>query len=199
MRWQTMDSVSYIEGREATVGDHCTFGIITVSDRASFQVYEDKGGPAILTFFEDSLMSPATVHYICIPDEQHEIEGTLIRFADELHCDVIVTTGGTGPTQRDVTPEATISVCDKILDGFGEQMRAISLRYVPTAILSRQLGGIRGTTLIFNLPGQPKAIRETIDEIWKAVPYCVDLIGGPYMEMNPDVVSAFRPKNALRS
>lgn len=194
-----MESISHIKGVETTVGDHCTFGILTISDRASIQVYEDKGGPAILSFFEEALRSPATVHYACIPDEQHEIEEALIRFSDEVGCDVIVTTGGTGPTQRDVTPEATISVCDKILDGFGEQMRSISLRYVPTAILSRQVGGIRGCTLIFNLPGQPKAIRETIDEVWKAVPYCVDLIGGPYMDMNHDVVPAFRPKNAERS
>ena len=115
-----------------------------------------------------------------------------------MDCSVIVTTGGTGPAQRDVTPEATIAVCDRILDGFGEQMRAISLQYVPTAILSRQVGGTRGKCLIFNLPGRPKAIRETIDEIWRAVPYCVDLIGGPYIDMDESVCDSFRPKDARR-
>ena len=127
-----------------------------------------------------------------------EIESELIRFADDMDCSVIVTTGGTGPAQRDVTPEATIAVCDRILDGFGEQMRAISLQYVPTAILSRQVGGTRGKCLIFNLPGRPKAIRETIDEIWRAVPYCVDLIGGPYIDMDEGVCDSFRPKDARR-
>ncbi len=193
-----MEEVQHIHGNPSSLGDHCTFGILTISDRASTQEYEDKGGPAIFEFFEQSLLSSATVHYRCIPDEQHKIENSLVELADVLKCDVIVTTGGTGPSKRDVTPEATEAVCDKILDGFGEQMRAISLQYVPTAILSRQLGGLRGSTLIFNLPGQPKAIRETIDEVWRAVPYCIDLIGGPYMEMNPNVVKAFRPKAAQR-
>jgi molybdopterin adenylyltransferase len=122
----------------------------------------------------------------------------MIEFVDVLGCNVVVTTGGTGPAKRDVTPEATISVCDRILDGFGEQMRNISLKYVPTAILSRQVGGTRGKCLLFNLPGRPKAIRETIDEIWKAVPYCVDLLEGPYMDMNDEVCVAFRPKSARR-
>ena len=117
---------------------------------------------------------------------------------DDLSCDVVVTTGGTGPASRDVTPEATEAICERIMPGFGEQMRAISLAYVPTAILSRQIGGIRGKCLIFNLPGQPKAIRETIDEVWKAVPYCVDLLGGPYIDMRDDICNAFRPKNARR-
>ena len=193
-----MDEVQNIKGALSSLGDHCTFGILTISDRASSQEYEDKGGPAIFEFFEQSLLSPATIHYRCIPDEQNKIENSLVELSDVLKCDVIVTTGGTGPSTRDVTPEATEAVCDKILDGFGEQMRAISLQFVPTAILSRQIGGIRGSTLIFNLPGQPKAIRETIDEIWRAVPYCIDLLGGPYMEMNPDVVDAFRPKAARR-
>ena len=127
-----------------------------------------------------------------------EIEATLIELADEAGCHVIVTTGGTGPAQRDVTPEATERVVERLMPGFGEQMRAISLQYTPTAILSRQTAGIRGSCLIFNLPGRPKSIRETIDEIWKAVPYCVDLIGGPYIDTNDDICNAFRPKNARR-
>ena len=122
----------------------------------------------------------------------------MIEFADEIGCDVIITTGGTGPAKRDVTPDATISVCDRILDGFGEQMRMISLKYVPTAILSRQVGGTRGSCLIFNLPGRPKAIRETIDEIWKAVPYCVDLLQGPYIDMNDEICNSFRPPDSRR-
>ena len=127
-----------------------------------------------------------------------EIESNLIELADEIDCHVIVTTGGTGPAERDVTPEATERVVERIMPGFGEQMRSISLKYTPTAILSRQTAGIRGSCLIFNLPGRPKSIRETIDEIWKAVPYCVDLIGGPYIDTNDDVCNAFRPKNARR-
>jgi molybdopterin adenylyltransferase len=138
------------------------------------------------------------VHYRCVPDEQELIESTLIELADKVGCDVVVTTGGTGPTERDVTPEATESVLDRTLPGFGEQMRAISLKYVPTAILSRQLGGTRGTCVIFNLPGRPKSIRETIDEIWQAVPYCVDLIGGPYIDTVDEVCKAFRPASARR-
>ena len=126
------------------------------------------------------------------------ISGAIIEMTDKLGCDVVVTTGGTGPAERDVTPEATIQVCERILPGFGEQMRAISLEFVPTAILSRQVGGTRGKSLIFNLPGRPKAIRETIDEIWKAVPYCVDLLGGPYIDMKDNVCNAFRPKSARR-
>ena len=126
------------------------------------------------------------------------IKQTLVELSDDIGCNVIVTTGGTGPAKRDVTPEATITVCDRILHGFGEQMRSISLEYVPTAILSRQVGGTRGDSLIFNLPGRPKAIRETIDKIWQAVPYCIDLLGGPYMDMNDDVCEAFRPKDARR-
>ncbi|MDG1559218.1 MAG: molybdopterin adenylyltransferase, partial [Candidatus Poseidoniaceae archaeon] len=132
------------------------------------------------------------------PDVQATIEAALIELADVVGCDVIVTTGGTGPTPRDVTPEATEAVLDRVLPGFGEQMRAISLKYVPTAILSRQLGGTRGSSVIFNLPGRPKSIRETIDEIWRAVPYCVDLIGGPYIDTNDEVCKAFRPASARR-
>ncbi|MBL6731322.1 MAG: molybdopterin adenylyltransferase [Candidatus Poseidoniaceae archaeon] len=173
-------------------------GIITVSDRASSGEYQDEGGPAILQFFKEAIVSPLEINYSCIADEKSAIEREIKRMCDDLGCSVVVTTGGTGPALRDVTPEATAAVCDKILDGFGEQMRAISLQYVPTAILSRQIGGIRGKCLVFNLPGRPKSIRETIDEIWRAVPYCVDLIGGPYIDMNDTVCQAFRPKESRR-
>jgi len=187
-----------ISGSENSCGDNSTLGIITVSDRASRGEYEDEGGPAILQFFQEALVSSADVIYRCIPDDLAIIKQTLIELADEMSCDVIVTTGGTGPAKRDVTPDATISVCDRLLDGFGEQMRNISLKYVPTAILSRQVGGTRGNCLIFNLPGRPKAIRETIDEIWKAVPYCVDLLQGPYIDMNDEVCNSFRPPDSKR-
>ena len=180
------------------VGDHVVLGIVTVSDRASQGTYEDEGGPAILSFFEEAIKSPWTAHYRCVPDEQEAVEAALIELSDEEGCSVVVTTGGTGPAVRDITPEATEVVCDRMMPGFGEQMRSISLAFVPTAILSRQVGGLRGSSLIFNLPGRPKAIRETIDEIWRAVPYCVDLLGGPYMDMNEDVCDAFRPKSARR-
>jgi len=180
------------------VGDHVVLGIVTVSDRASQGTYEDEGGPAILSFFEEAIKSPWTAHYRCVPDEQEAVEAALIELSDEEGCSVVVTTGGTGPAERDITPEATEAVCDRMMPGFGEQMRSISLAFVPTAILSRQVGGLRGSSLIFNLPGRPKAIRETIDEVWRAVPYCVDLMGGPYMDMNEDVCDAFRPKSARR-
>ena len=180
------------------VGEHVVLGIVTVSDRASQGTYEDEGGPAILSFFEEAIKSPWTAHYRCVPDEQEAVEAALIELSDEEGCSVVVTTGGTGPAVRDITPEATETVCDRLMPGFGEQMRSISLAFVPTAILSRQVGGLRGSSLIFNLPGRPKAIRETIDEIWRAVPYCVDLMGGPYMDMNEDVCDAFRPKSARR-
>jgi len=170
-------------------------GIITTSDRASAGQYEDQGGPAILGFFEEAIRSPIHVHYRCVSDDQQVIEQAIKELVDEIGCCVVVTTGGTGPAERDVTPEATAAVCDRILDGFGEQMRAISLTFVPTAILSRQIGGTRGSCLIFNLPGRPKAIRETIDEIWRAVPYCVDLMKGPFIEMNLEICNAFRPKS----
>jgi len=180
------------------VGDPAVFGILTVSDRASKGEYKDEGGPAILGFFEEAILSEWSHHYRVVSDEIETISNALIEMVDSLGCNVIVTTGGTGPASRDVTPEATEMVCDRIMPGFGEQMRSISLEFVPTAILSRQIGGTRGECLIFNLPGRPKAIRETIDEIWKAVPYCVDLLNGPYIDMNDDVCDAFRPKNARR-
>jgi len=180
------------------VGEPAVFGILTVSDRAHSGNYEDESGPAILGFFEDAIASKWNHHYRIVPDEQDLIEAALIEMVDGLSCDVVVTTGGTGPASRDVTPEATEAICERIMPGFGEQMRAISLAYVPTAILSRQIGGVRGKCLIFNLPGQPKAIRETIDEVWKAVPYCIDLLGGPYIDMVDEICNAFRPKSARR-
>ncbi|MCH1540383.1 MAG: molybdopterin adenylyltransferase [Candidatus Poseidonia sp.] len=193
-----MDELTSSDGLASHVGEHINLGIVTVSDRASEGTYVDEGGPAILSFFRDGFASSWTAHYRCVPDEQSRIEAALIEMVDERGCHVVVTTGGTGPTERDVTPEATEAVCDRIMPGFGEQMRSISLAFVPTAILSRQIGGLRGNALIFNLPGRPKAIRETIDEIWKAVPYCVDLVGGPYIDMKDDVCLAFRPKSASR-
>ena len=190
-----MQPITTLEGKENHMGELANIGIVTISDRASSGQYEDQGGPAILGFFEEAIQSPVIVHYRCVSDEQKIIEATLKELADNVGCCVVVTTGGTGPTKRDVTPEATAAVCDRILDGFGEQMRAISLAFVPTAILSRQIGGTRGNCLIFNLPGRPKAIRETIDEIWKAVPYCIDLMQGPFIDMNLEVCNAFRPKS----
>ncbi|RMG69326.1 MAG: molybdopterin adenylyltransferase [Bacteroidetes bacterium] len=169
-------------------------GIINVSDRASRGEYEDIPGKAIRATLGEYLTSPWEAVYTVIPDEQDQIEATLARMADEDGCCLIVTSGGTGPAPRDVTPEATEAVCEKMLPGFGEQMRAVSLQYVPTAILSRQTAGIRGQTLIINLPGSPKAIRECLDAIFAAVPYCVDLIGGPRLETDPAVIKAFRPK-----
>ena len=179
-------------------GEFIQIGILTSSDRASSGEYVDLSGPAIHGFFEEALASSWDVTSVIIADEQNAIEAALIDLIDVKGCNLVVTTGGTGPAARDVTPEATEAVCDRMLPGFGEQMRAISLRYVPTAILSRQSAGIRGQALIINLPGAPKAIRETIDEIFSAVPYCIDLIGGPYIETNSDVVVAFRPKHAIR-
>ncbi len=193
-----MDVITSIEGHPDTVGEKTKIGILVASDRASSNEYQDEGGPAILQFLIDATRSPLEVHYRCISDDLPLIEATMIELADEVGCHVIVTTGGTGPAKRDVTPEATERVVERIMPGFGEQMRAISLQYTPTAILSRQTAGVRGSCLIFNLPGRPKSIRETIDEIWKAVPYCVDLIGGPYLDCNEEVCDAFRPKNARR-
>jgi molybdopterin adenylyltransferase len=169
-------------------------GILTISDRASSGVYEDKSGPAIRDCLQEMLSCEWQPHYLVIPDEQEQIEATLKAMADDEGCCLIVTTGGTGPAKRDVTPEATEAVCEKMLPGFGELMRAVSLRSVPTAILSRQTAGIRGKTLIVNLPGKPAAIRECLLAVMPAIPYCIDLIGGPYLTTNDNVVKAFRPK-----
>ena len=168
-------------------------GVITISDRASTGVYQDLGGPAIIATLTDFLRSPWTPVSRVIPDEQAHIEATLIECCDQLGCDLVVTTGGTGPAPRDVTPEATAAVCAKMLPGFGELMRATSLRHVPTAILSRQTAGIRGSTLIVNCPGKPRSIRECLEAVFPAIPYCIDLIGGARLECDPAVIKAFRP------
>ncbi len=173
-------------------------GLVSISDRASSGVYEDQGLPALREWFGAALASPWRMETRLIPDEQATIEQTLIELCDIAGCHLVLTTGGTGPAPRDVTPEATLAVADKVMPGFGEQMRAVSLKYVPTAILSRQVGVIRGKSLILNLPGQPKAIKETLDGVFAAVPYCIDLIGGPYVETREEVVKAFRPKSAQR-
>ncbi|MBI5659395.1 MAG: molybdopterin adenylyltransferase [Nitrosomonadales bacterium] len=173
-------------------------GLVSISDRASSGVYQDAGLPALLDWFSRTLSSPWQSVARLIPDEQPLIEATLVELADREGCHLILTTGGTGPAARDVTPEATLAVAHKVLPGFGEQMRAVSLRYVPTAILSRQVGVVRGQCLILNLPGQPKAIKETLDGVFAAVPYCIDLIGGPYIETGPETIAAFRPKSAQR-
>jgi len=173
-------------------------GLVSISDRASSGVYEDKGIPALREWFAAALKSPWRMESRLIPDEQPVIEATLIELCDQVGCHLVLTTGGTGPAPRDVTPEATLAVAHKVMPGFGEQMRAVSLKYVPTAILSRQVGVIRGTSLILNLPGQPKAIKETLDGVFAAVPYCIDLIGGPYIETDEAMVKAFRPKSAQR-
>ena len=173
-------------------------GLVSVSDRASAGVYEDKGIPGLTDWFGAALTTPWRMETRLIPDEQALIERTLIELVDSVRCHLVLTTGGTGPAARDVTPEATLAVAHKVLPGFGEQMRQVSLRYVPTAILSRQVGVIRGGALILNLPGQPKAIKETLDGVFPAVPYCIDLIGGPYIETDEAVCKAFRPKSAQR-
>lgn len=173
-------------------------GLVSISDRASQGVYEDKGLPALKEWLVNALLNPVNFVERLIPDEQLTIEDTLKDLADKEGCCLVLTTGGTGPAPRDVTPEATLAVADKVLPGFGEQMRAVSLKYVPTAILSRQVGVTRGACLILNLPGQPKAIKETLDGVFAAVPYGVDLIGGPYLETREEVVKAFRPKSAIK-
>ena len=169
-------------------------GIVTVSDRASQGVYEDLGGPAIRECLGEILSCAWEAVPRLIPDERPVIEKTLKELCDQEKCCLVVTTGGTGPAKRDVTPEATEAVCDKLLDGFGEQMRAVSLRVVPTAILSRQIAGIRGSSLIVNLPGKPSAIRDCLLAVFPAIPYCIDLIDGPYLTTNESLVKAFRPK-----
>lgn len=189
------------------MSDVLIVGLVSVSDRASGGVYKDEGLPALKTWLGAVVASPA-IRYEerLIPDEQPVIESTLTELVDRAGCHLVLTTGGTGPAKRDVTPEATLAVADKVMPGFGEQMRAVSLKYVPTAILSRQVAVVRHRravgdpigALIINLPGQPKAIKETLDGVFAAVPYCIDLIGGPYIETDEARVKAFRPKSALR-
>jgi molybdopterin adenylyltransferase len=190
--------------------DPVRIGVVSVSDRASSGVYEDKGIPALQEWLGRALHNPITWETRLIPDERDRIAATLRELVDERRCDLVLTTGGTGPAPRDVTPEATLDVADKEMPGFGEQMRQISLRFVPTAILSRQVAVIRAQALIINLPGQPKSIAETLEGlkdaesrpgvhgIFAAVPYCIDLIGGPYLETDEAVCKAFRPKSAIR-
>ncbi len=169
-------------------------GVLNISDRASAGVYEDTPGQACVALLREWLSTGFDLDYKVIPDEQAVIAAELKRMADDAGCCLVVTTGGTGPAPRDVTPEATISVCDKLLPGFGELMRTTSLKYVATAILSRQTAGVRGKTLIVNLPGRPKAVRENFEAVFPAIPYCLDLIGGPRLETNEAVMKAFRPK-----
>lgn len=169
-------------------------GILTSSDRASKGVYEDLSGPAIMQVLNEYLISEWVPSYRIIPDNQETAEQTLIEMADKEKCCLVITTGGTGPAPRDVMPESTEAVCEKMLPGFGEQMRAVSLQYVPTAILSRQTAGIRNRCLIVNLPGKPKAIRECLEAVFPAIPYCIDLIEGPFLKHNPEAIDVFRPK-----
>jgi len=174
-------------------------GLVSISDRASAGVYQDEGIPALKDWLKSAIRSPEWRDETrLIADEQPLIEATLKELVDGKGCHLVLTTGGTGPAKRDVTPEATLAVAEKVMPGFGEQMRAVSLKYVPTAILSRQVAVIRKGALIINLPGQPKAIRETLDGVFAAVPYCIDLIGGPYIETDESLIKAFRPKSALR-
>ncbi|MES2939104.1 MAG: molybdopterin adenylyltransferase [Pseudomonadota bacterium] len=191
--------------------DPVTIGIVSISDRASSGVYEDKGLPALKDWLTRALKNPVTFEPRLIPDDLTRISETLVDLVDTVGCALVVTTGGTGPAARDVTPEATLAIATKEMPGFGEQMRQISLHFVPTAILSRQVAVVRGTSLVINLPGQPKAIQETLEGlkdadgkqvvagIFAAVPYCIDLIGGPYLEADEAVCKAFRPKNAIRA
>ncbi|MFV0576344.1 MAG: molybdopterin adenylyltransferase [Vibrio sp.] len=169
-------------------------GIVTVSDRASQGVYEDLSGKAIIDTLNEYLTSEWEPVYQIIPDEQDQIEAMLKKMVDEDGCSLVVTTGGTGPAKRDVTPEATEAVCDRMMPGFGELMRAESLKFVPTAILSRQTAGLRGSSLIVNLPGKPKSIRECLDAVFPAIPYCIDLMEGPFLECDESVIKPFRPK-----
>jgi molybdopterin adenylyltransferase len=190
--------------------DSVKIGLVSISDRASKGVYRDEGIPSLREWLAKAVMNPLTLVERVIPDEQDLIEATLEALVDDEKCALVLTTGGTGPAPRDVTPEATLAIADRTMDGFGERMRQISLRFVPTAILSRQVAVIRKQALIINLPGQPKAIRETLEGmkddqgkaleigIFSAVPYCIDLIGGPYLETDAEVIKAFRPKSAIR-
>ncbi len=191
--------------------DAAKIGLVSISDRASKGVYQDEGIPALRAWLSTALKNPLTFIERVIPDEQPLIEATLKALVDEEGCNLVLTTGGTGPAPRDVTPDATLAVAQRVMDGFGERMRQISLRFVATAILSRQVAVIRAQTLIINLPGQPKAIKETLEGlkdsaggaletgIFAAVPYCIDLIGGPYLETHDAIIKAFRPKSALRT
>jgi molybdopterin adenylyltransferase len=191
-------------------GAELCIGLVSISDRAASGIYQDQGIPALREWFSAALTSPWRMETRLIADEQPLIEKTLIELCDQTGCSLVLTTGGTGPAPRDVTPEATLAVAHKIMPGFGEEMRRISLNFVPTALLSRQTAVIRGQSLILNLPGQPKSIRETLEGvkdaqgntlvsgIFAAVPYCIDLIGGPYIETNDSVIKAFRPKSAQR-
>jgi len=174
--------------------DKIKIGVITTSDRASAGIYDDISGMAIMDTLKGYLLNECEFIYRCIPDEQSIIETNIIKLSRDENCDLIVTTGGTGPSMRDVTTEATENVCQKLLPGFGEQMRAVSLQYVPTAILSRQTAGICNSSLVINLPGKPKSIKECLDAVFPAVPYCIDLIGGSYMEANESEIKIFRPK-----
>ena len=174
-------------------------GLVTISDRASRGEYEDKGGPAMNAWFKRVLTCPWEAVVRVIPDERHLIESTLIELSDNVDCSLIVTTGGTGPSMRDVTPEATEAVCEKMMPGFGELMRAESLKFVPTAILSRQTAGIRGKSFILNLPGKPSAIDDCLNAVFPAIPYCIDLIGGAYLESDPKRCRVFRPPHAQRN
>ncbi len=191
--------------------DGARIGLVATSDRASQGIYRDEGIPALEQWLSSALVNPLAFERRLVPDEQPRIEAALRELVDECRCDLVVTTGGTGPAPRDVTPEATLAVAERVMPGFGEQMRRISLAFVPTAILSRQVAVVRGRCLILNLPGQPRSIRETLEGlrspdgatqvpgIFAAVPYCIDLLGGPYLETREEVVKAFRPKSALRA
>ena len=198
-----------MSGSEMSGFDTVRIGVVSISDRASTGVYEDKGIPALKDWLGRALRNPIEWHERLIPDEQDGISATLIELVDAAHCDLVLTTGGTGPALRDVTPEATLAIAHKVMPGFGEQMRQISLAFVPTAILSRQVAVVRRQALVINLPGQPKAIAETLQGlpaasppvhgIFAAVPYCVDLIGGPYIATDDALCKAFRPKSAVRA
>jgi len=203
------------QSNPAQLPNQLRIGLVSISDRASSGAYQDQGIPALRDWFSAALTSPWQMETRLIPDERAEIEAALIELVDVLRCDLVLTTGGTGPARRDVTPEATLAIATKIMPGFGEQMRQISLQFVPTAILSRQVAVIRETAdhaaLIMNLPGQPKSIKETLEGlkdaegkqlvagIFAAVPYCIDLMGGPYIETDDQVCKAFRPKSAIRA
>ena len=196
-------------GASSTSRERVRIGLVSVSDRASAGTYEDKGIPALRDWLGRALLNPVDWETRLIPDEEANIAATLRELVDTARCDLVLTTGGTGPAPRDVTPEATLAIATKQMPGFGEQMRRISLAFVPTAILSRQVAVIRGNALVINLPGQPKAIAETLEGmreatpplpgIFSAVPYCIDLIGGPYLETDEAVCKAFRPKSAIRT